>query len=122
MDRCSSFTSHSCGEFRCFSIQKASVEDFGSIGNGLAVTAWVKEAKNDDRRENGQAGRKNRTCHWWDERDWSCYRETLRSGRSIRPWLLARDCHRIASTALPRPPCAHSPGRGQWMCGVAAFG
>src|ERR1700734_3191984 len=83
MDRCSSFTSHSFGKFRCFSIQKASVEDFGSIGNGLAVTAWVKEAKNDDRRENGQAGRKNRTCHWWDKRDWSCYRETLRSGRSI---------------------------------------
>src|SRR5271154_1348986 len=24
------------------------------------------------------------TCHWWDKRDWSCYRETLRSGRSIR--------------------------------------
>src|SRR5580692_9224783 len=68
MDRCSSFTSHSFGKFRCFSIQKASAEDFGSIGNGLAVTTWLKEAKNDDRRENGQAGRKNRTCHWWDKR------------------------------------------------------
>jgi short chain dehydrogenase len=42
----------------------------------LAVTTWLKEAKNDDRRENGlQAGRKNRTCHWWDKRNWSCYRE-----------------------------------------------
>src|ERR1700693_450732 len=81
MDRCSSFTSHSFGKFRCFSIQKASAEDFGSIGNGLAVTTGLKEAKNDDRRENGlQAGRKNRTCHWWDKRNWSCYRETLRSG------------------------------------------
>jgi hypothetical protein len=76
MDRCSSFTSHSFGKLRCFSIQKASAEDFGSIGNGLAVTTWLKEAKNDDRRENGlQAGRKNRTCHWWDKRNWSCYRE-----------------------------------------------
>jgi uncharacterized protein (DUF302 family) len=33
MDRCSSFTSHSFGKFRCFSIQKASAEGCGSIGN-----------------------------------------------------------------------------------------
>jgi hypothetical protein len=33
MDRCSSFTSHSFGKLRCFSIQKASAEGFGSIGN-----------------------------------------------------------------------------------------
>ena len=45
----------------------------------------LKEAQNDDRRENGwQAGWKDRTCHRWDKRDWSCYRETLRSGRSLR--------------------------------------
>jgi hypothetical protein len=32
----------------------------------LAVTTWLKEAKNDDRRENGlQARWKDRTCHWW---------------------------------------------------------
>src|SRR5271169_5586674 len=85
MDRCSSFTSHSFGKFRCFSIQKASAEDFGSIGSGLAMTTWLKEAKNDDRRENGlQAGRKDRTCHWWDKRDWSCYREAFRGRRSLR--------------------------------------
>src|SRR5271168_796194 len=85
MDRCSSFTSHSFGKLRCFSIQKASAEGFGSIGNGLAVTTWLKEAKNDDRRENGlQAGRKDRTCHWWDKRDWSCYREAFRGRRSLR--------------------------------------
>ena len=33
MDRCSSFTSHSFGKLRCFSIQKASAEGFGSLGN-----------------------------------------------------------------------------------------
>src|SRR5271163_1735510 len=33
MDRCSSFTSHSSGKLRCFSIQKASAEGFDSIGN-----------------------------------------------------------------------------------------
>jgi len=33
MDRCSSFTSHSFGKLRCFSIQKASAEGFGSIRN-----------------------------------------------------------------------------------------
>src|ERR1700679_3582382 len=85
MDRCSSFTSHSFGKFRCFSIQKASAEDFGSIVNGLAVTTWVKEANNGHRRgKRLLAGRKNRTLHWLDKRDWFCYRETLRSGRSIR--------------------------------------
>src|SRR5580698_1972478 len=85
MDRCSSFTSHSFGKLRCFSIQKVSAEGFCSIGNEWAVATWLKEAKSDDRRENVlQAGRKNCTCHWWDKRDWSCYRETLRSGRSLR--------------------------------------
>src|SRR5580693_6504157 len=33
MDRCSSFTIHLFGKLRCFSIQKASAEGFGSIGN-----------------------------------------------------------------------------------------
>ena len=33
MDRCFSFTGHSFGKLRCFSIQKASAEGFGSIGN-----------------------------------------------------------------------------------------
>jgi hypothetical protein len=34
------------------------------------VTTWLKEAKNDDRRENGlQAGWKDRTSYWWDKGD-----------------------------------------------------
>ena len=33
MGRCSSFTSHSFGKLRCFSIQKVSAEGCGSIGN-----------------------------------------------------------------------------------------
>ncbi len=33
----------------------------------------------------------------------------------------ARACRRIASTALVRPPCAHSRARGRRICGVAAF-
>ena len=33
----------------------------------------------------------------------------------------SKDCRRIACTALQRPPCAHSPARGQRICGVAAF-
>ena len=48
----------------------------------------------------------------------------LKDGASIvlcRLWSPARDCGRIASTALPRPPCAHSPAHGRRICAVAAF-
>jgi len=48
----------------------------------------------------------------------------LKDGASIvlcASVVLARACRRIASTALPRPPCAHSPARGRRICGVAAF-
>jgi hypothetical protein len=33
MDRCFSFTGHSFGKLRCFSIQKTSAKGFGSVGN-----------------------------------------------------------------------------------------
>src|SRR5271170_7250268 len=64
----------------------------GCLGSGkkrrlerIGGDDMVERGKNDDRRENGlQAGWKDRTRHWWNKRDWSCYRETLRSGRSIR--------------------------------------
>src|SRR6266446_2653692 len=49
------------------------------------------------------------------------YSRTVPPLSFVRLWLLARDCRRIASTALPRPPCAHSPARGRRICGVAAF-
>jgi len=55
MDRCSSFTSHSFGKLRCFSIQKTSAEGFSSIGNpklhplrDLEVAQFVVSGKSDD--------------------------------------------------------------------------
>src|SRR5271170_830349 len=74
MDRCSSFTSHSFGKLRCFSIQKASAEGIGSIGNpklhplrdlkcvlchrGRAVRRWrfrtgIARSKHSRERKNG---------------------------------------------------------------------
>src|SRR5271168_2917700 len=76
MDRCSSFTSHSFGKLRCFSIQKASAEGFDSIGNlklhplrdlkcelyhrGRAVRRWrfctgTARTKHSRERKNGMA-------------------------------------------------------------------
>ena len=48
MDRCSSFTSHSFGKLRCFSIQKASAEGFGSIGKPDEVAKAVVFFASDD--------------------------------------------------------------------------
>src|SRR3984885_12994100 len=48
----------------------------------------------------------------------------LKDGASIvlcASVVLARACRRIASTALPRPPCAHSPARGRRIGGGAAL-
>jgi len=39
----------------------------------------------------------------------------------VHRWLPARDYRPIASTALPRPPCVHSPARGRRICAFAAF-
>src|SRR5271170_2889787 len=76
MDRCSSFTSHSFGKLRCFSIQKASAEGFDRIGNpklhplrdlkcelchrGRAVRRWrfrtgIARSKHSRERKNGMA-------------------------------------------------------------------
>src|SRR5258708_38692903 len=43
MDRCFSFTGHSFGKLRCFSIQKTSAKGFGSVGNrGLhSLKDWL---------------------------------------------------------------------------------
>jgi NAD(P)-dependent dehydrogenase (short-subunit alcohol dehydrogenase family) len=48
MDRCSSFTSHSFGKLRCFSIQKASAEGFGGIGNPDEIAKAVVFLASDD--------------------------------------------------------------------------
>src|SRR5580698_5898224 len=49
MGRCSSFTSHSFGKLRCFSIQKASAEGFGSIGSPSIVRCiWKKALRNQE--------------------------------------------------------------------------
>src|SRR5271163_3605145 len=76
MDRCSSFTGHSFGKLRCFSIQKASAEGFDSIGNpklhplrdlkcelchrGRAVRRWrfrtgIARSKHSRERKDGMA-------------------------------------------------------------------
>src|SRR5271155_1363798 len=76
MERCSSFTSHSFGKLRCFSIQKASAEGFDRIGNpklhplrdlkcelchrGRTVRRWrfrtgIARAKHSRERKNGMA-------------------------------------------------------------------
>src|SRR5271155_3408910 len=76
MERCSSFTSHSFGKLRCFSIQKASAEGFDRIGNpklhplrdlkcelchrGRAVRRWqfrtgIARSKHSRERKNGMA-------------------------------------------------------------------
>src|ERR1700735_3816886 len=54
MDRCSSFTSHSFGKLRCFSIQKASAEGFGSIRNPK-LHPRIARSKHSRERKNGMA-------------------------------------------------------------------
>jgi uncharacterized protein (DUF302 family) len=44
MDRCSSFTSHSFGKLRCFSIQKVSAEGFdGGFAPGIALQTFARK-------------------------------------------------------------------------------
>src|SRR6202167_4176003 len=54
MDHCSSFTSHSFCKLRCFSIQKASAEGFGSIDNPKLCTG-IARSEHSRERKNGMA-------------------------------------------------------------------
>src|SRR5579863_1479464 len=54
MDRCSSFTNHSFGKLRCFSIQKASAEGFSSIGHPK-LHPRIARSKHSRERKNGMA-------------------------------------------------------------------
>ena len=48
MNRCSSFTSHSFGKLRCFSIQKASAEGVDNIGKPDEIANAVVFLASDD--------------------------------------------------------------------------